>query len=700
MEFLKKLSLRNTYSYEPLPHSRAIRLIRLVPNLKQTCGFSLSLRIVSVDNPGKFCALSYTWRSPTTTSPDETGDNEEAPAMVAVECDGKELYVTENAFDFLQYAFHGGIFLADHHARSEADVYLWIDAISINQADLEERSCQVSLMGDVYQSSRGTIVWLGKEDPHPGARWVMQTFIPSFLALSRVNGRDFFIAKSPLCTDPALVQHFGEEVCARWRQELPFFFLFLLRHRWFHRGWVVQEVVLKGIKDQDAILVICGSFSMPWAQLLSFLTILSAADWRRSLTSHIRSLPEIGRYGRQLSTAFQMLHSTSVLQNHLRACSQGEILPSLSWRYGTMTDTERVYALFFETVYHMRGRRFTDKRDVIYACLGLLSCLGRSASRIMNADYRISPAEVYTRAAWAMLNTMARLDLLNTIEVRRTDASKNLPSWVPDFNVTANPTRFSNIQHAFSQAVGFGALKRQSPSSSYRLIGEKTLALQGVMVSTVSKRGPLLNMKDPSNVHFEWFLEALVRHQGNYTQTCQTPAEALSRTLVANICPDALDELQYKAAFRTWWSKHLAQRIRLLEATCPGNSKRITDLLGQLGADQEWLPSLTEVLSRVADESSEADSVDVAYLDTIRYRIWCLRRVVLTDDGRFGIGPCTMCPTDQIWLLDGGRTPFILRKKASGDGYIILGEVYIHGVMYGELATTELLSQMGEVRIH
>lgn len=68
--------------------------------------------------------------------------------------------------------------------------------------------------------------------------------------------------------------------------------------------------------------------------------------------------------------------------------------------------------------------------------------------------------------------------------------------------------------------------------------------------------------------------------------------------------------------------------------------------------------------------------------------------------GRFGIGPRSLKSADEIWLLDRGKTPFVLRKRTEADGYCILGEAYVHGVMNGEIATPELFSWMGPVTIH
>lgn len=40
----------------------------------------------------------------------------------------------------------------------------WIDALCINQDDLDERSQQVAIMGDIYRSSSLTRIWLGAEN--------------------------------------------------------------------------------------------------------------------------------------------------------------------------------------------------------------------------------------------------------------------------------------------------------------------------------------------------------------------------------------------------------------------------------------------------------------------------------------------------------------------------------------------------------
>lgn len=48
-----------------------------------------------------------------------------------------------------------------------------------------------------------------------------------------------------------------------------------------------------------------------------------------------------------------------------------------------------------------------------------------------------------------------------------------------------------------------------------------------------------------------------------------------------------------------------------------------------------------------------------------------------------GIGPYSAQENDEIWVIRGARVPFILRSRGNGT-YQILGEAYVHGIMYGE----------------
>ena len=48
-----------------------------------------------------------------------------------------------------------------------------------------------------------------------------------------------------------------------------------------------------------------------------------------------------------------------------------------------------------------------------------------------------------------------------------------------------------------------------------------------------------------------------------------------------------------------------------------------------------------------------------------------------------GMAPYSAHVGDLICVLFGGQTPFVLRKREP-EGYLLVGECYVHGIMDGE----------------
>jgi hypothetical protein len=70
---------------------------------------------------------------------------------VPIECSGRKLNITTNLFDALKRL-----------RLPDADRVLWVDAICINQFDLEEKNIQVPLMKDIYSKASVVLIWLGR----------------------------------------------------------------------------------------------------------------------------------------------------------------------------------------------------------------------------------------------------------------------------------------------------------------------------------------------------------------------------------------------------------------------------------------------------------------------------------------------------------------------------------------------------------
>lgn len=61
-----------------------------------------------------------------------------------------------------------------------------------------------------------------------------------------------------------------------------------------------------------------------------------------------------------------------------------------------------------------------------------------------------------------------------------------------------------------------------------------------------------------------------------------------------------------------------------------------------------------------------------------------MRRLCFTENGYMGLVPEETQVGDEIWLLKGCRVPLVLRSRAIGGGYELMGDSLIHGIMYGE----------------
>lgn len=122
----------------------SFRLLILKPGQLED-HLSIELRCAKLaDKSLNYEALSYSWHK-------ELAPSVESPSIVI--CRGIELTVQLTLAAALR------------RLRSEtSNKALWIDALCINQSDIEERNQQVKQMGLIYQTASRTIVWFGESE--------------------------------------------------------------------------------------------------------------------------------------------------------------------------------------------------------------------------------------------------------------------------------------------------------------------------------------------------------------------------------------------------------------------------------------------------------------------------------------------------------------------------------------------------------
>lgn len=131
--------VHESYRYEPIttPNTTRMLLLNSVASGKRLSG---RLEIVKLDECEPWEAVSYAWGQSKRSS--------------HVEIDGKVLPITANLEDAL----------LDLRCTGD-ECRLWVDQICVDQANPDERSIQVRLMGEIYKHAQRVLVYLG---PDPG----------------------------------------------------------------------------------------------------------------------------------------------------------------------------------------------------------------------------------------------------------------------------------------------------------------------------------------------------------------------------------------------------------------------------------------------------------------------------------------------------------------------------------------------------
>ncbi|KAF2828196.1 HET-domain-containing protein, partial [Ophiobolus disseminans] len=260
------------------------RVIELDPGAYDDT-LNLRLRTVALPEYLDYEALSYVWGTHLCYQ----------PAYV----DGYETIITAN----LDVALR-------HFRRLHVSRTLWVDAISINQEDTEERGHQVQIMRDIYSSAREVLIWLGPladQQQQDALAWVELDHIPASLG------------------DRTTLIHGLRRLCQR---------------PWFTRVWVIQEMALA----KNEPIMHLGPRTVLWSHLVSYFQRVRNLQTKEYGLGAWPSSPD-GR----LTTFGSLYHNL--------------YLPELR--------TMRNHYSLFTNAFNTRSLFSTDPRDMIFGLLGV-----------------------------------------------------------------------------------------------------------------------------------------------------------------------------------------------------------------------------------------------------------------------------------------------------------------------------------------
>jgi hypothetical protein len=384
-----------------------------------------SVVVRSLDDHPEFNALSYTW------------GNLDKTTLITI--NGHVVPVTVNLEIALRH-------LRDHKNRKlvkPTALPIWVDAICINQPDLNERNHQVRLMKDIYTNAVQVLAWLGTGDDHTD--WI-------FEQCNRNDLKRAWVRPPPHTAFDDLDETFS--------LALDIQHIKILTRPWWTRVWVIEEVVLAA---SDPV-VICGYSSAYWSDYMHLVeaTIGWGRDEAYPLWESNKRHPDIhNSYKKEGAFSPNAFMFRNLREEYLRekgiACCE------------ILRIAEECQA--------------TDPRDYLYGCLSILK---PEVSLSINIDYTEHPFKVFQDAMRAIINYEPKTLFRWSIQsVAFNPSSPVTPSWVPDFanmydGYTAGLSSIGLEKHG--RADKWWRLPQVSLSS-----GSDILRISGIRLDTVSE---------------------------------------------------------------------------------------------------------------------------------------------------------------------------------------------------------------------
>jgi len=381
----------STFSYSaPDPtKSKLIRLLSILPggtDAPLVCRLDEYASDSESDIYDSVCyeALSYTW-----------GNDSENP-QEQITLNGCSFAVTANLYAALQVL-----------RKEDQERVIWVDAICINQNDIEDKEQQVRHMHTIYEKASRVLAWLGpaSEDSTLAMKFcetIYQCYYPD-----KVSPSDESLIMA-LPDRPARIKAVDHLILPEFTHSWLALFRLIAREYW-KRAWIVQEIVLP-----REVLFCCGMEEQPWQCLSAAINVLQDNHHRSALLIKSSTLRDNGNWNSEDCHTYHVNKAESVTFS--KNLKLGHILSDIF-------SSSNVMWLAYN-----RSRNCKLPHDNIYSLLGLVDHQLRER---IGVDYGQLVEKLYYAVAKNCVELSESLDILAFSQHSLWQAC---PSWAPDWN--------------------------------------------------------------------------------------------------------------------------------------------------------------------------------------------------------------------------------------------------------------------------
>ncbi len=595
---------------------------------------------------------------------------------------------------------------------------LWVDALCINQQNIQERGGQVSLMGEIYSRCHQCLIWLGG-------------YKERGLEIFRIGSGEF-VGGPKLATEDEIFLQSEEVIFHGDDSDRPFHDDLRLeqttfsavpeinsqdRESWQHGiSWSFDKICTDPKKDYARAFSLLGLLSseadftdLPFFRRADGGEFLCSTAWHRCAVA-VRDIffrhwwcrvwimqeailtPEATVMLGNISVPFTILQRAILQMTGTRTVRQwvdafGEIYMSQFWYSPTFSPTNlvRLKARYNENIRigmidiltKLSGRSASDPRDYIY---GLLSFLPKewtcNARYPLHPDYTLSAREVFIRATITTIYVDKSLTVLLLKESRDSESQEDLglPTWVPDWRSVSS--RLREWQEHFTTARvsdGRGAkcdfdLRELSPQ----------LTVHAFSICKISKVG----------------------------RQCLFKLEILHE--IAGVMAGWRDLIKQSASMEPLLGSGDREELflRMVIGDITLEREHTESISGvATSADLDLVSSLLKEMQRDASHFLINSNAALRSLFWERLKPVCNGQVCfVTDEGFVGLGPAELKRGDQVFIVLGAYVPLALRPRSALEAnsartvqdsqemtvWELIGRCYVPNVMKGELVKQQM----------